>query len=143
MRISVAKEDGGYVKSNGDIQIIFIDGGRRHGEAGKCLTSHAHSKACAQALLDVKPVVTPAVPADPGDAGSPADGIPPRPATPAVPEVLGPSIRELGLAWHAGEDAKAALPAVVPVDMPQKTKKSRDANGKLVDKQVDDGDLTQ
>lgn len=135
MRISVAKEDGGYIKNNGEIQVIFIDGDWKHGEQCVCddtTPGHTHSKACAQRMLDVKPVVTPAVPED-----TETD-----PPTPAKPAVLGPSMKERGVNWLAERAAEAAKPAVVPVVIEQKTIRVKGDDGKLKDKSVDDGDLS-
>lgn len=142
MRYSTAKEDGGYVKPNGEIQVIFIRAGVKHAEQGTCLEDHAHSKACAQAIMDVKPVIEPAQDEIPGDDGDPTADPPiaPLAAIPAKPAVLGPSMRQRGHAFFASLDARPADP--VPVAMPQKTIKIRNDKGKLVDKQVDDGDLT-
>lgn len=129
-RISTAKEDGGYVYTNGEIQVIFADGDHRHGEQAVCndaTVGHLHTKACAQTMLDFKPVVKEAVEADPDNGVE------------AQPAVLGSSMRERGMAWLASITAAPAKPTAVP--MPQKTVTVK-VDGKNTQKQVDNGDLT-
>jgi hypothetical protein len=132
IKFTVAKEEGGYVHSNGDIQIICIEGGKKHGEQAKCLLpqAHTHDKSCAVTALDVKPILEPAVQED--DSFDPPIS--------AKPEVLGQSPRERATAWFAAL-AQAEANKPVPVVLPQKTVKVKNDKGKLVDKEVDDGDL--
>lgn len=130
MIVKFTLEHGGYVKKDGDIQAIaFCDDypGVYHGERGFCLETHEHSKACAKVLLDVNPVISPAVEAD-EDAGIEAQD-----------EVLGLSMRQRAEAWF--EQYDQTPDDAGDVELPTKTIKAKNDKGKLVNKEVEDRDL--
>lgn len=125
MAIKFTLDHGGYVNEDGDIQVVGVgDDGAKHGERGQCEQDHAHSKACAVALLDHHPVITP--------AGVDGDGDP-------IAEVLGPSIRERMTAWFSTYDATPDDPKRVA--MPTKKINVKNEKGKLVEREVEDRDL--
>jgi hypothetical protein len=84
-----------------------------------------HNKACAQALLDYHPVLTPFKQGEDGE--------------PDVAEVLGKSPRESLVAWFAALDGRPPAPA--PVALPTKMIQVKDDKGVMVDKVVDNPDL--
>lgn len=125
MAIKFTLDHGGYVKSNGDIQIVGVSGDRKHGERGVCPEAHAHSKACAQQLLDFKPLLAEARTDDDGKV---------------LPEVRDDSIRERMEKYFQQQASMPAAPTFV--ELPKKTIRAKNDKGKLVDKQVDDCDLS-
>lgn len=103
---------------NGECGIVIVgsEDGHAHGETVHCAAAHRHSKACAQAMLDVKPVIG----KDEADK-----------------DILGPSARERIASWFA---ARVAPPAFDVTPLPKKeVEVTRD--GKRVKEQVEDRDL--
>jgi hypothetical protein len=131
MAIKYTLADGGYVMSNGDIQVVGVEGDHKHGERAKCLEAHTHVKNCAKVILDVPPIIKPAVPAHTDGEGN---------EVPEEPAVLGKTLRQRMEEHFAGRAAQP--PAPTHVEMPKKTVDVRDEKtGKLVKKQVEDRDL--
>lgn len=125
MAIKYTLNEGGYVKTDGEIQIVGIgEDGTKHAERGQCRAKHGHTKDCAKALLDHKPVLQEAGVDGRGDH---------------IPEQLEPSIRERMEKWFLDYDATPDDP--VEVEMPKRTVRVNDGKGKLVDKEVEDRDL--
>lgn len=106
---------------NGECGIVLVgtlkEGGKEwsHGETVYCAEAHQHSKACAQAMLDHKPVL------GKDDKGA---------------DILGPSARERIQAWM--NEAEPAPADVAPLP---KKEVEQVVDGKAKKIQVEDRDL--
>lgn len=116
---------------NGECGIVIVstEVSFSHGETGYCAEAHQHSKTCAVELLDRKPVLVAAK-----AAVLDVDGV--TVLEPAVEQVLGPSIREKCVAWHAEEEPAAADVAPLPTKTVQRV-----VDGKTKSVQEPDRDL--
>ncbi len=119
---------------SGFIWIVGEQDKKSTGDGGLCPREDDHlcDKACAQLLLDHKPIVC----AKTVDVVEGGDDVP-HVHTEACPKGL--SVREKIAKWFADEEAKVADPEA---EMPTKTVREKDDKGKLVDKQVPDRDLS-
>lgn len=97
-----------------------------HGETAYCQCGGKHSKACAQQILDLEPVVQAA-----GKNEETGEDI---------PEIKGPSMRAKIAEWFAQWDLMPEDP--LHVAMPKKQVQEKGDNGKMVTKMVDDRDLS-
>lgn len=127
MRFKMTLEHGGYVHTNGDVQIVGVgidDPEAKHAEQAKCPTDHKHSKDCAKALMDYKPIIQTARKEDDGTE---------------IPEIRAESVRERMAAYFTAYDALPDDP--VHVELPKKTVQQKNDKGKLVNVEVEDRDL--
>jgi hypothetical protein len=115
------------VMSDGECCIAGEEDGKSHGETAYCKDSHAHTKDCAQAILDAQVFEKVAAVPETLDA----DGNVISPAVPAVME----SPRDRIKAWFG-----AVKPAPTNVSMPQKDVE-RVVDGKKKTVKEDDRDL--